>query len=779
MLSKNLEQTLHRALAYANARRHEFATLEHLLLALIDDRDALAVMKACGVEVTTLKDDLLNYIDKELQNIVNRSPDDAKPTSSFQRVLQRAAIHVQSSGRAEVTGANILVALFSERDSYAVYFLSRHGVSRFDVVNYLSHGISKIPGMSVDRHIQGAEDDIDADDEDELEDSYEEQTSSKPTALETYCVNLNQKAADGKIDKLIGRDREIERTIQILCRRSKNNPLYVGDPGVGKTAIAEGLAKKIIEGDVPEILQNATIYSLDMGGLLAGTRYRGDFEERLKAVLKQLKAIDGAILFIDEIHTIIGAGASSGGAMDASNLLKPGLASGELRCMGSTTYKEFRNYFEKDRALLRRFQKIDVMEPTTEETIEILKGIKGYFEEHHKVEFSHDAIQTAVEMSVKYIHDRKLPDKAIDVLDEAGASQHLLPENKRKKIIDVEDIERVVARIARIPEKTVSQDDKAVLASLERDLKTMVFGQDPAIETLTSAIKLARAGLRAPEKPIGCYLFAGPTGVGKTEVTKQLAKTLGLELQRFDMSEYMERHAISRLIGAPPGYVGYDQGGLLTDAVDKNPHCVILLDEIEKAHPDVYNILLQVMDYGRLTDSNGKTVDFRNTILIMTSNAGAAEMSRSAIGFEASVQVGDDQKAIERTFTPEFRNRLDAIVHFAPLAKTSIHRVVDKFVMELEAQLSDRGVMIELSENAKNWLADRGYDPAMGARPLARLIQDKIKKPLAEEVLFGALQKGGLVEIAVKDDALDFIFTAADKLDKDQAGKRKKPKEIA
>jgi len=753
MLSRNLEQTLHRALAYANERRHEYATLEHLLLALTEDQDAVAVLRACGVELDKLKGELGEYLDNELTNLITNRPDDAKPTAGFQRVLQRAAIHVQSSGREEVTGANVLVALFSERESHAVYFLQEQEMTRFDAVNYISHGIAKAPGRTEQKRVSGADDDAQA-----------EKVVKKGTeALEAYCVNLNKKAATGKIDPLIGREQEVERTIQILCRRSKNNPLYVGDPGVGKTAIAEGLARRIVNGEVPEVLRNATIFSLDMGSLLAGTRYRGDFEERLKSVLQELEHLEGSVLFIDEIHTVIGAGATSGGAMDASNLLKPALANGSLRCIGSTTYKEYRNYFEKDRALVRRFQKIDVNEPSIEDAIKILEGIKTYYEKHHKVRYTKEAVRTAVELSAKYIGDRKLPDKAIDIIDEVGAAQMLLPESKRKKTIQVKDVEAVVAKIARIPPKSVSRDDKEVLKNLERDLKTMVFGQNAAIDALVSAIKLARAGLRDPEKPIGNYLFSGPTGVGKTEVSRQLSRTLGIELVRFDMSEYMERHTVSRLIGAPPGYVGFDQGGLLTDAIDQHPHCVLLLDEIEKAHPDLYNILLQVMDHGKLTDHNGKTVDFRNVILIMTTNAGASDMAKPAIGFGSGIRTGDDQEAINKMFTPEFRNRLDAIVPFAGLSPEVISRVVDKFVMELEAQLSDRGVTIELSDEAREWLAKKGYDPLYGARPLGRTIQEHLKKPLAEELLFGKLAKGGSVKVTMVDDKLSFEFSEGPK----------------
>ncbi|CBS85948.1 ATP-dependent Clp protease, ATP-binding subunit [Azospirillum lipoferum 4B] len=748
MLSRNLEQTLHRALAHANERRHEYATLEHLLLALTEDSDATAVLRACGIDLDRLRAELSDYLDNELANLITNRPDDAKPTAGFQRVLQRAAIHVQSSGREEVTGANVLVALFSERESHAVYFLQEQEMTRFDAVNYISHGIAKAPGRSETKRVSGADDEAAA----------EKVVKKGSEALEAYCVNLNKKASGGKIDPLIGREQEVERTIQILCRRSKNNPLYVGDPGVGKTAIAEGLARRIVQQEVPEVLRNATIFALDMGSLLAGTRYRGDFEERLKAVVSELEATEGAILFIDEIHTVIGAGATSGGAMDASNLLKPALASGSLRCIGSTTYKEYRSYFEKDRALVRRFQKIDVNEPSVEDAVKILQGLKPYYEKHHKVTYTNDAIRVAVELSAKYIGDRKLPDKAIDIIDEVGAAQMLLPENKRRKKIGVKDVEAVVAKIARIPPKSVSRDDKETLLNLERDLKTMVFGQNKAIDALVSAIKLARAGLREPEKPIGNYLFTGPTGVGKTEVARQLAMTLGIELTRFDMSEYMERHTVSRLIGAPPGYVGFDQGGMLTDAIDQHPHCVLLLDEIEKAHPDLFNILLQIMDHGKLTDHNGKIVDFRNVILIMTSNAGAADMAKPAIGFERDRRVGEDIEAVEKMFTPEFRNRLDAIIPFAPLTQEVINRVVDKFIMQMEAQLEDRGVSIELNEEAREWLGKKGYDPLYGARPLGRVIQEYIKKPLAEELLFGKLSKGGLVKVTVKDDKPAFEY---------------------
>lgn len=764
MLSKNLEQTLHRALAIASEHRHEMATLEHLLLALIEDSDALSVLRACDVSIIHLKEDLTVFVEEELGELSSDTPVDPTPTAAFQRVVQRAAIHVQSSGREEVTGANVLVALFSERESNAVYFLSVQDMSRLDAVNYISHGIAKVPGMSEDRTVHGVDDEEENDGE-----------GAKSSALESYCVNLNQKAQDGKIDPLIGRDSEIERTIQVLCRRSKNNPLYVGDPGVGKTAIAEGLALRITKKDVPEVLHDATIFSLDMGALLAGTRYRGDFEERLKQVLRELEEIDNSVLFIDEIHTVIGAGATSGGAMDASNLLKPSLANGALRCMGSTTYKEYRSHFEKDRALVRRFQKIDVNEPSLEDAVKILRGLKPYFEEHHNVRYTNDALTAAVELSARYIGDRKLPDKAIDVIDEAGASRMLLPENKRKKTVSVKDVEDTVAKIARIPPKSVSTDDKETLRALDSDLKRMVFGQDEAIDKLSTAIKLSRAGLREPNKPIGSYLFSGPTGVGKTEVARQLSRTLGVDLLRFDMSEYMERHSVSRLIGAPPGYVGYDQGGLLTDGVDKTPHCIVLLDEVEKAHPDLFNILLQVMDNGQLTDNNGKSVDFRNVILIMTTNAGAADMAKNAVGFNREVRIGEDKEAIEKLFTPEFRNRLDAIVPFANLPKEVIVRVVDKFVMELESQLADRAVEFDLSAAAKEWLANKGYDRLYGARPLSRVIQEHIKKPLADELLFGRLTNGGLVRVDVDGDDLALSYPDTDSSKKKPSGKKKTP----
>jgi ATP-dependent Clp protease ATP-binding subunit ClpA len=747
MLSPNLEKTLHRALGYANERRHDFATLEHLLLALTEDPDAIAVMRACNLDIERLRRDLVDYIDSQLGNLISNHGGEAKPTAGFQRVLQRAAIHVQSSGREEVTGANILVAIFSERESHAVYFLQEQEMSRLDAVNYISHGIAKAQGRSEARRVQGAE-----------TEAGEKNAKSGSEALDAYCVDLNRKASQGKIDPLIGREAEVERTIQILCRRTKNNPLYVGEPGVGKTAIAEGLARRIVTGDVPEVLKGCVIYSLDMGSLLAGTRYRGDFEERLKAVIGELEKMPHAILFIDEIHTVIGAGATSGGSMDASNLLKPALAGGAIRCIGSTTYKEYRNYFEKDRALVRRFQKIDVNEPSIEDSVKILRGLKPYYEKHHNVRYTAEAIRAAVELAERYINDRKLPDKAIDVIDEVGAAQMLLPEGKRRKTIAVKDVEAVVAKIARIPPKSVSRDDRLALQNLERDLKTMVFGQDKAIDALASAIKLARAGLREPEKPIGSYVFSGPTGVGKTEVARQLSRSLGIELIRFDMSEYMERHTVSRLLGAPPGYVGFDQGGLLTDAIDQHPHAVLLLDEIEKAHPDLFNILLQVMDHGKLTDHNGKTIDFRNVILIMTTNAGASQMAKAAIGFGREGRAGEDMEAIERMFSPEFRNRLDAIIAFSSLAPEIVAKVVDKFVMQLEGQLADRQVTIELTDGARGWLARKGYDPLYGARPLARIIQEYIKKPLAEELLFGKLEKGGLVRVDMSEDKLVFTY---------------------
>ena len=746
--ARELEETLHNALAEASRRRHEYATLEHLLVALIDDEHASKVMTACGVNRDELRASVKHYLDNELGALVADTSTDPTPTSGFQRVVQRAILHVQSSGRDEVTGANVLVALFSERESYAVYFLQQQDMSRLDAVTYISHGVGK------------GETSADARSPEAVEEKTEKE-GKKESALKQFTIDLNEKARNGKVDPLIGRLPEVERTVQILCRRSKNNPLYVGEPGVGKTAIAEGLARKIIEGDVPDVLKKATIYSLDMGALLAGTRYRGDFEERLKSVVSELEKMPDAILFIDEIHTVIGAGATSGGAMDASNLLKPALSSGAIRCIGSTTYKEFRNHFEKDRALLRRFQKIDVNEPTIEDTIKIIAGLRSSFEQHHNVRYTSDAVKSAVELSARYIHDRKLPDKAIDVIDEVGAMQMLVPPSRRKKVITPREIEAVVATMARIPPKSVSTDDKRVLENLEADLKRVVFGQDMAIEKLSSAIKLSRAGLRDPDKPIGNYLFSGPTGVGKTEVARQLASILGIPLQRFDMSEYMERHAVSRLIGAPPGYVGYDQGGLLTDAVDQHPHSVLLLDEIEKAHPDLFNILLQVMDHGKLTDHHGKTVDFRNTILIMTTNAGAADMARESIGFGAATREDAQEDAVKKMFTPEFRNRLDAIVPFAYLPPAVVARVVDKFILQLELQLADRNVHIDLDEEARKWLVDRGYDKLYGARPMGRLVQEKIKQPLAEELLFGKLINGGEVKVRIKDNAPSFEITPA------------------
>ncbi|MGA0314497.1 MAG: ATP-dependent Clp protease ATP-binding subunit ClpA [Alphaproteobacteria bacterium] len=745
MLSRNLERSLHQALALAKERSHEFATLEHLLLSLTDDSDCIAVLKACGVGIGKLKEQLSDYLDNELNNMMINSHEDPKPTSSFQRVIQRAAIHVQTSGRQEVTGANVLVAMFSERESHAVFFLQEQDMSRIDAVNYISHWIAKVPAGSEERVAKGT----DEEGEQQVED-----TNDKLEALKAYCIDLNQKARDGKIDPLIGRSDEIERTIQVLCRRTKNNPLYVGDAGVGKTALAEGLAFRIVKGEVPDVLENAIIYSLDMGALLAGTRYRGDFEERLKSVVNEIDSCENAILFIDEIHTVIGAGATSGGSMDASNLLKPALQNGALKCIGSTTYKEYRSYFEKDRALVRRFQKIDVDEPSIDDAVKILRGLKPYYEKHHRVRYTAEAIRTAVELAARYINDRKLPDKAIDVIDEVGAAQRLLPESKRKKMIGVKDVEAVVAKIARIPPKSVSREDQKTLLNLERDLKTVVFGQTKAIESISTAIKMSRAGLREPEKPIGCYLFSGPTGVGKTEVAKQLALTMGIELIRFDMSEYMERHTVSRLIGAPPGYVGFEQGGLLTDAIDQHPHAVLLLDEIEKAHPDLFNILLQVMDHGKLTDHNGKHVDFRNVVLIMTTNAGASDLAKEAIGIGRGKREGDDQEAIKNLFTPEFRNRLDATVSFSPLPPDVVTLVVDKFIIQLEAQLEDRGVTFELDNLARDWLVREGYDEQFGARPMARVIQEHIKKPLADELLFGKLENGGIVKISVKNGKL-------------------------
>jgi len=757
MLSEELEDTLRRALAIAGDHAHEFATLEHLLLAMTEDADALQVLQGCKVDIEQLRDLLHTHIDDELSSIINPSENlEVQPTSGFQRVVQRAIIHTQSSGRGPATGANILIAMYSERESHAVWFLNSLNMSRLDAVSFVSHGSGE--------PVRGAED---QNDEAEAE-------NAGADALAEYAVNLNVKAAEGRIDPLIGRDKEVDRTIQVLCRRTKNNPLYVGDPGVGKTAIAEGLALRISTGEVPDVLKEAVIYALDMGQLLAGTRYRGDFEERLKAVMKKVEGDPNAILFIDEIHTIIGAGATSGGAMDASNLLKPALQSGDLRCIGSTTYKEFRSYFEKDRALVRRFQKIDVAEPSLPDTIKILQGLKSRYESHHGVRFTHAALKTAAELAGRYINDRKLPDKAIDVIDEAAAAQNLIPPSRRKQIIGQKEIEATIATMARIPSKNVSSDDKTALQTLETDLKRMVFGQDAALSALSSAIKLSRAGLREPEKPIGSYLFSGPTGVGKTEAARQLSEILGVKLIRFDMSEYMERHTVSRLIGAPPGYVGFDQGGLLTDAVDQTPHAVLLLDEIEKAHPDLFNILLQVMDHGRLTDSNGKSVDFRNVVLIMTTNAGASEMTKQLIGFGRGQKTDADTDAIEKTFTPEFRNRLDAVIAFAPLETETVRLVVDKFIMQLEAQLTDKDVEIELDEAARNWLAARGYDATYGARPLARLVQEHIKKPLADELLFGKLIQGGSVKVGVLKDSLQLTCRPAP-----QRKPAKKPKKAS
>jgi ATP-dependent Clp protease ATP-binding subunit ClpA len=759
--SRNLERTLQRALMIATTRHHEFSTLEHLLLALIEDPEAVAVLNACNVDVERLRRRLSEFLDQEsgVPGAVGEASalEEAKPTLGFQRAVQRSLFHVQSSGREEVTGANVLVALFSERESHAVYFLQEQEMSRLDAVSFISHGVAKTPTRSERRPVRGG--DQDADNE-KVGEKVGEKAGAKGTeALSAYCVNLNKKARAGKIDPLIGRDAEVDRTIQILSRRSKNNPLYVGDPGVGKTAIVEGLARRIVLGEVPDVLKNATIYALDMGSLLAGTRYRGDFEERLKQVVNEIEAIPGAILFVDEMHTVIGAGATSGGAMDASNLLKPALASGAIRCIGSSTYKEYRNYIEKDRALLRRFQKIDIAEPSIEDAIKILKGLKPYYEQHHRIRYTEEALRTAVELSAKYINDRKLPDKAIDVIDEAGAAELLKPESRRRKTIGVHEIEAIVAVIARIPPKSVSSADSENLRNLETDLKRVVYGQDPAISALVSTVKLGRAGLREPEKPIGCYLFSGPTGVGKTEVARQLASIMGIELIRFDMSEYMERHTVSRLIGAPPGYVGFDQGGLLTDAVDQHPHAVLLLDEIEKAHADLYNILLQVMDHGKLTDHNGKSVEFRNIILIMTTNAGASEASQNAIGFGRTLKEGEDEAAIKRMFTPEFRNRLDAVIKFAPLAPEVMAKVVDKFVAQLEAQLLGRQVTLSLTEEARQWLAEKGYDPLFGARPLARVIQEHVKKPLSDELLFGKLAKGGHVTVRLGANGLELEAT--------------------
>ncbi len=749
MLSKELEYTLNISFKRAREKRHEFMTVEHLLLALTENPVAARVLRACSADLDKLRKDLASFLEQTTPLLAPNDDRETQPTLAFQRVLQRAVLHVQSSGKKEVTGANVLVAIFGEQDSQAVYFLSKQNITRLDVVNYISHGISKVHGEE-----EGQGSPSPADDE-----------TAEPagkSALEMYATNLNQLARQGKIDPLIGRRDEIQRTIQILCRRRKNNPLFVGEAGVGKTALAEGLAKMIVDGEVPEVLAHSTIHALDLGALLAGTKYRGDFEKRLKAVLAQLKKDVGAILFIDEIHTIIGAGAASGGVMDASNLIKPMLASGDLKCIGSTTYQEYRGIFEKDRALARRFQKIDISEPSVEETIQILQGLKPRFEEHHSVRYTRQALRTAAELADRYITDRHLPDKAIDVIDEVGAQQRLLPPSKRKKTIGVPDVENIIAKMARIPPKSVSTSDKEVLRNLERDLKMVIFGQDEAIEALGSAIKMARAGLGNLQKPIGCFLFAGPTGVGKTEVTRQLAHVMGIELIRFDMSEYMERHTVSRLIGAPPGYVGFDQGGLLTDAIIKHPHAVLLLDEIEKAHPDVFNLLLQVMDHGTLTDNNGRKADFRNVILVMTTNAGAEQMSRASIGFTSQDHAADSGEVIKRTFSPEFRNRLDATIQFKALDPVTIGRVVDKFLIELEAQLQEKNVTLEVDERARQWLAEHGYDPKMGARPMGRLIQEHIKRPMAEELLFGRLAAGGHVLIREEGGQLRLEFEGSE-----------------
>ena len=748
MLNKELEFSLNMAFKAAREKRHEFITVEHLLLALLDNPTAAHVLRACGADLEALKQEIEEFIDENTPLLPPNDPRDTQPTLGFQRVLQRAVFHVQSSGKKEVSGANVLVAIFGEQESQAVYLLNKHNITRLDVVNYISHGISKV---SDEEH------------RDESNSSSEQEPvdeESRNNPLENYATNLNQLARGGKIDPLIGRQNEIERTVQTLCRRRKNNPLLVGEAGVGKTAIAEGLAKKIVDSDVPEVLEGSTIYALDLGALVAGTKYRGDFEKRLKGVLKQLKKEPRAILFIDEIHTIIGAGAASGGVMDASNLIKPMLASGELKCIGSTTYHEYRGIFEKDRALARRFQKIDVVEPSTDETYQILKGLKTRFEEHHNVRYTNKALRAAAELSQRYITDRHLPDKAIDVIDEAGARRRMQPTSSRRKTISPTDVEAIVAKVARIPPKQVSTSDMETLRNLERDLKLTVFGQDEAIEALSAAIKMSRSGLGETDKPIGSFLFAGPTGVGKTEVTRQLAHVLGIELVRFDMSEYMERHTVSRLIGAPPGYVGYEEGGLLTDAILKSPHAVLLLDEIEKAHPDVFNLLLQVMDHGMLTDANGRKVDFRNVILVMTSNAGAEAISRRSVGFTTQDHASDALEVIKRTFSPEFRNRLDSIIEFKALDARTVANVVDKFIIQLESQLEEKKVSLVVEDSARQWLAERGYDRTMGARPMGRVIQDNIKKPLAEEVLFGRLVAGGEVRIRAEGDQLVFDYEA-------------------
>ena len=739
MIAQELEVSLHMAFMEARQKRHEYITVEHLLLSLLDNPSAAEVLRACGANMDDLRRQLSDFVTEHTPVVSGTGEVETQPTIGFQRVIQRAILHVQSSGKKEVTGANVLVAIFGEKDSHAVYFLHQQGVTRLDVVNFISHGISKSgPVASTPPRQEQGED--------------HESEVGPGGALESFTLNLNQQALSGRIDPLIGRDAELERVVQILCRRRKNNPLLVGEAGVGKTAIAEGLARRIIEGDVPDILADATVYSLDMGALLAGTKYRGDFEQRLKAVIKQLAEERNAILFIDEIHTLVGAGAASGGTLDASNLLKPALSNGTLKCIGATTYQEFRGIFEKDNALSRRFQKIDVVEPTVEQTIEILKGLKDKFEKHHSVKYTVAALTTAAELAAKYINDRHLPDKAIDVIDEAGAAQKILPKSRQKKTIGKTEIEEIVAKIARIPPKSVSNDDKSTLKTLDRDLKNTVFGQDKAIDALASAIKMSRAGLGNPQKPIGAFLFSGPTGVGKTEVARQLAYTLGVELIRFDMSEYMERHAVSRLIGAPPGYVGFEQGGLLTEQVTKHPYSVLLLDEIEKAHPDIFNVLLQVMDHGTLTDNNGRKADFRNVIVIMTTNAGAESLNKAIIGFTAKKETGDEMAEIKRMFTPEFRNRLDATISFAPLSQEIILQVVEKFLMQLEMQLQEKKVDAHFSDKLKAMLAEKGFDPLMGARPMARLIQDTIRKALADELLFGRLANGGEVTIDVDDD---------------------------
>lgn len=734
MIAQELEVSLHMAFMDARQKRHELITVEHLLLAMLDNPTAADVLRACGAKLDTLRTELTHYIEEHTPTVIGEDEVDTQPTLGFQRVIQRAMLHVQSSGKKEVTGANVLVAIFGEKDSHAVFFLHQQGVTRLDVVNFISHGVSKVADTAKP---QGAEPEAEAE--------------AATGALESFALNLNAEVAAGKIDPLIGRGPELERVVQTLCRRRKNNPLLVGEAGVGKTAIAEGLARRIVEKDIPEVLANATVYSLDMGALLAGTKYRGDFEQRLKAVMKQLAEKPDAILFIDEIHTLIGAGSASGGTLDASNLLKPALSNGSLKCIGATTYQEYRGIFEKDHALSRRFQKVDVTEPSIAETIEILKGLKSRFEEHHGIKYSASALTTAVELSAKYINDRHLPDKAIDVIDEAGAAQRILPKSKQKKVIGNKEIEDIVAKIARIPPKNINTDDRNLLKTLERDLKAVVFGQDKAIEALASAVKMARSGLGANNKPVGSFLFSGPTGVGKTEVAKQLAYIMGIELIRFDMSEYMERHAVSRLIGAPPGYVGFEQGGLMTEAITKQPYCVLLLDEIEKAHPDIFNILLQVMDNGTLTDNNGRKADFRNVTIIMTTNAGAEALSKSSIGFTNGKQAGDEQADIKRLFSPEFRNRLDSTVSFAPLSQDIIIRVVDKFLMQLEDQLHEKKVDATFSDALKAYLGKKGFDPVMGARPMARLIQDTIRKALADELLFGNLANGGNVHVDIDD----------------------------